>query len=224
MIAKTIAGALLAALSTLAALPALASLPAADSQLLDLRYVSGNMTQQSSLNLPLGINNYLVGNFRLETRDPNESFIGYCADPFQWANSSYQTYAVTALAGAVDAVRYANVSRLFEHAYAATLTNATKAAGFQLALWEVFNDDGDLGNGLVKTTPGSNAGIVTEAQNLLDALPSWTDVGTAYDLRFYTSGSYQDYIVAVAIPEPGQYALLLAGLGLLAYWNRRRNA
>lgn len=217
-IAKTIAGALLAALSTLAALPAAAS------QIVDLRYAGANMTQQSSLSLPLGVNNYLVGSLRFETRNPNESFIGYCADPFQWANSSYQTYAVTALADVADAVRYASVSRLFGHAYAATLSNATKAAGFQLALWEVFNDDGFLNSGSVKTTASSNASIVAEAQNLLDALPSWTDVGTIYDLQFYTNGNYQDYIVAVAIPEPGQYALLLAGLGLLGYWNRRRNA
>ena len=219
-IAKTIAGALLAALSTLAALPAAAS------QIVDLRYAGANMTRQSSLSLPLGVNNYLVGSLRFETRNPNESFIGYCADPFQWASGSYHEYAVTALAdAAVNAVRYASVSRLFGHAYAATLTNATKAAGFQLALWEVFNDDGFLNSGSVKTTANSNASIVTEAQNLLNALSSWTDVGTAYDLQFYTNGNYQDYIVvAGVIPEPGQYALLLAGLGLLGYWNRRRNA
>lgn len=218
--AKTIAGALLTALSTLVALPAAAS------QIVDLRYAGTNMTRQTPLNLPLGVHNYQVGSLRFETRNPDESFIGYCADPFQWANSSYREYTVTALAdAAVNAVRYASVSRLFGHAYAATLSNATKAAGFQLALWEVFNDDGFLNSGQVRTTATSNASIVTEAQNLLNALPSWTDVGTAYDLQFYTNSNYQDYIVvAGVIPEPEQYVLLLGGLGLLGYWNRRRKA
>jgi len=124
------------------------------------------------------------------------------------------------------------VTRLFGHAYADSLVNATKAAGFQLALWEVFNDDGNLNSGAVKITSSTNASIVSAAQSLLTALPSWTDVGTAYDLKFYGNDTYQDYIGVAglietsvpAIPEPEQYALLLAGLGVLGWSVRRRKA
>lgn len=231
MNAKTLAAALFAAVSA-AAMPVHATVP--DVQLTELRYAGGNMTLNTRLSLPLGGNlSYQIGNYRFETRNPDDSFIGYCADPFQWANGSYREYAVMPLAAQVeDAARYGNVTRLFGHAYADTLLNANKAAGFQLALWEVFNDDGNLSSGKVRVTAGSNAGIVAEAQRLLAALPGWTDTGTAYDLKFYANGSYQDYIAVdgllstsvPAIPEPEQYALLLAGLGMLGWKLRRRKA
>jgi hypothetical protein len=228
MIAKMLAASLFA----VAALPAAATLP--DMQPMELRYAGGNLTMNTRLSLPVGGTlNYQIGNYRFETRNPDDSFVGYCADPFQWANGSYREYAAMPLADHVDdAARYANVTRLFGHAYADTLISATKAAGFQLALWEVFNDDGNLGSGKVKVAATSNAGIVAEAQSLLAALPGWTDVGTTYDLRFYANGTYQDYIGVAglvetsvpAIPEPEQYALLLAGLGVLGWTVRRRKS
>lgn len=230
MKANKLAAALLAALSTAATLPASATVPG--MQLMELRYASGNMTMNTRLSLPVGGTlNYQIGNYRFETRNPDDSFIGYCADPFQWANGSYREYAVMSLADHVDdAVRYTNVTRLFGHAYADTLVNASKAAGFQLALWEVFNDDGNLNSGNVRIVATSNVGIVAEAQRLLAALPNWADVGTPYDLKFYANGSYQDYIAVdgllstsiPAIPEPEQYALLLAGLGMMGWMLRRR--
>lgn len=232
MIAKQLAAALFAVASAIAAQPVIAAAP--DVQLMELRYAGGNMVLSTRLTLPVGGNlNYQIGNYRFETRNPEDSFIGYCADPFQWANGSYREYAVMPLADQInDAGRYASVTRLFGHAYADTLVNATKAAGFQLALWEVFNDDGNLGSGKVKVLSSSSAGIISEAQRLLSLLPTWTDAGTAYDLKFYGNGTYQDYIAVdglietsvPAIPEPEQYALLLAGFGVLGWSLRRRKA
>jgi hypothetical protein len=205
---------------------------------LDIRYQSTVNGLTTQLDLPLaGSANYLLGNYNFATRDTQTqasagSFIGYCVDPFQWASSSFHTYEVKPLSSFLDVSsdRYADVTRLFGHAYADSLTNATKAAGFQLALWEVFNDDGNLAGGSVRTTTGTSMAIKGEAQSLLDLLNTWTDVGTSYKLTFHENSMYQNYLAVTginssnvpAIPEADSYAMLLAGLGLLGFMARRR--
>jgi len=205
---------------------------------LDIRYQSTANGLATQLYLPLaGSANYQLGNYNFATRDTQTqasagSFIGYCVDPFQWASSSFHTYEVKPLSSFLDVSsdRYADVKRLFGHAYADSLTNATKAAGFQLALWEVFNDDADLAGGSVRTTTGTSMAIKGEAQSLLDLLNTWTDVGTSYKLTFHENSIYQNYLAVTgidpvnvsAIPEADSYAMLLAGLGLLGFMARRR--
>jgi hypothetical protein len=232
MKSKLFLAALLAAGSFCA--PAFSAAPT-PMQTLDIRYASTAAGMVTQLQLPLGGTrpaNYVVGNYNFDTSVPEGSFLGYCADPFQWASGSFHTYQAMALSDHVapDSARYDTVSKLFGHAYQGSLLGATKAAGFQLALWEVFNDDGNLATGAVRTTARTNAGVVSEAQSLLAALPTWSDVGVAYDLMFYSNASYQDYIavaslapsVVPAIPEPESYALMLAGLGLLGWSAGRR--
>lgn len=213
------------------------TLPAGTGSL-DIRYQSTAKGVTTQLNLPLGGSaSYVLGNYNFATRDtqtqaPAGSFIGYCVDPFQWASSSFHTYEAKPLNSFLDASsdRYANVTRLFGHAYEASLTDTTKAAGFQLALWEVFNDDGNLNSGLVRTTASTNGLVKSEAQSLLSSLSSWSDSGTAYRLTFYENAMYQNYLAVTgidpvsipAIPEADSYALLLAGLGVLGFVARRR--
>ncbi len=227
---------LAALLTTLCAGAAHATLPqegVPQPQTMQLKYhhtVAGIATQ---LQLPLaGTATYVAGNYSFETQTPAGSFLGYCVDPFQWASPSFHAYEAMPLADHLAQPLLTRVDMLFGHAYGGSLLNATKAAGFQLALWEVFNDDGNLSAGAVRKTARTNGNVASEAQSLLDALPGWTTgTGyTAYDLMFYENATYQDYIsvaglapvVVPAIPEPENYALMLAGLGLLGWSASRR--
>ncbi len=232
--------ALLASVVVLAGSAHAAVSGAADSRnQLDVRYknTASGLTTQLILPLSPSAKDYSVGNYLFEMRDTQTrafagSFIGYCVDLSQWASSSFQTYEARPLDSflAAASTRYANVTRLFGHAYQDSLNDPTKSAGFQLALWEVFNDDGNLGSGLLRTTNRTSSLVISEAQSLLTALASWSDTGTAYQLTFYENAIYQNYLAVtgtgtgsvLAIPEADSYALLLAGLGVIGWVARRR--
>ena len=166
--------------------------------------------------------NVYVGSYLLQQEGQAGSFAAYCVDPFQTSSPSFQPYDRSPLAAAnlpaVQTDRFAAVSKLFGNAYAGSLTSATKAAGFQLALLELWYDDGVLTTGTIQTLGSSDPGMVAEAQYLLDSVAGWS-VGTTYDLTLFSNATYQDYVTAV--PEPSTYALLVAGLGMLGTIVRR---
>ncbi len=190
-----------------------------------LHYAGPGSTLTTQVTLPTGTHNYIVGNYRLEPSGPAQSFLAFCVDPFQWASGSDRSYDKSSLASFLSGstTKLAEVTALFGHAYAGTIGNATKAAGFQLALWEVFNDNQDLSSGVVRTTGLTNKGAADEADRLLDALSGWTSTpGTAYQLTMYSNASHQDFLAATPVPEPETVALLLGGLALLGVATRRR--
>jgi hypothetical protein len=205
-----------------ATLTAFGGLAAADT--VSLHYAGPGSVLTTEAQLPTGTRNYYVGSYRIETRNPADSFLAFCVDPFQWASSGYLDYGRESLAGFLSGAptRLAEVTSLFGHAYADTVGNATKAAGFQLALWEVFNDDKSFSTGSVRTTGSTSLAAKAEAQRLLDALPTWTTPGTAYRLTIYSNGAQQDFLAATPVPEPEAAALLLAGMVLLGAIARRR--
>lgn len=230
--------ALVAALSAgFAAAPAAANVTAANVSVVEtvqLRYVSPAAALVTQVRLPLGNQNYYVGNYNFQTQTPDSSFQAYCVDPFQYASASYRSYEKSALSSflSASAQKLADVTSLFAHAYAGTIGNATKAAGFQLALWEVFSDDRNLASGNVFTTTRTNGAAVAEANSLLAnvAAASWTTPAEDYDLTIFSNGQAQDYLAATLgvgpsttpVPEPESAALMLAGLGLLGFASRRR--
>lgn len=175
-----------------------------------------------------GVDNYIyIGSYQIQQQGQPGSFAAYCVDPFQDVNSSYVAYERSPLVAANlppdQTARFAAVSRLFGNAYAGSLADGTRAAGFQLALWEVWQDDGMLTTGSIRSLGSSDAGMVAEANRLLANMPGWS-AGTAYDLTYYFNAAYQDYASALVleVPEPGTYALLLAGLGMLGLARRRQ--
>ena len=106
------------------------------------------------------------------------------------------------------------------------------SASLQLAIWEIvydtdkFNANGGhyyLNSGDFYST-GNSAGnpqeVVDQAQIWLDHLLEYSY--GIYTVRGYVSPNKQDVIVFTPIPEPGTYALMLAGLGLLGFVGRRR--
>lgn len=129
----------------------------------------------------------------------------------------------------------ASVQRLFS-VYYPTLSTASPAAsalGFQLALWELYNDNGSLtsgslafgtaGNGseLSKAVLNTAAGMLATAQNSAIAIDN------KFSFTRYAAAGAQPVVTATAIspvPEPATYAMLGAGLALVGWAARRRNA
>lgn len=103
--------------------------------------------------------------------------------------------------------------------------DATSAAAFQVALWNLYFDtDLSLSGGAFKWTGAAGAPVATAAQALLDQVGSYG--GNDYQrwtLYTFDSERHQNYISATyRVPEPGTLALLLLMLGAFALASRRR--
>jgi len=190
-----------------------------------LRYAGPSATIDTQVLIPVRATpiSIRMGAYDIERQSPAGSFIAYCSDPFQYSHGSFSAYDSRPLATHLAAApaRLADVALLFGNAYAGSLASATGAAGFQLALWEMWHDDKNLDFGIVQATAGTSALVRAEAQSLLDQLGGWT-AGTPYRITVYASDDYQDYVTATPVPEPAAWALMLAGLGLAGGFARRR--
>lgn len=146
----------------------------------------------------------------------------FCIDPFHTSLASSSGYQYTPLAdapkppGTMGAAKADQISRLWAMAYSPTM-NATQAAGFQLAIWQIVG-------GAYFSFTGSDYG----ASVLLANLASY--VGQGANLIALT-GPGQDYVVPdlapriVAVPETGAtLSLLMAAVIALAIADRHRRA
>lgn len=214
-------------LKSLSALTLLASLALVSTQSFaqtaSVSFQGTNTGQSLNLTLPAaGTGSYYSGSLNIDVG--GTPFVAYCIDPSQFATGTSLQYNVSSVLAPPFSGAQANwISNLYSQSYATTGT-ATNSAAFQLALWELANDDGLLNGGTVQATnlsgtaEGLAASMIYNAQN--------TAAGpTQYSLTLYTNSVKQDYLVAVtAVPEPETYAMLLAGLGLMGFTVRRRRA
>jgi len=128
--------------------------------------------------------------------------------------------------------------RLYETYYTTVLGSnlnnpAPKAKAFQLALWELNNDNGNLLSGNLRFANLSNA-VVADANAMLSTALGSMLIHNTYQYTSLSSigagvNSQKMLTVALstapvsAIPEPGTYALLFAGLGMLGLLARFRS-
>lgn len=146
--------------------------------------------------------------------------------------TTYTNYtAMTPAAYGFTATQVGLFNRLYTDYYATSHTNGVNAAAFQIAVWEItYDGNGALNHGADTFTlgAGGNATAKSTAASWLSSLTplassAWTF--TVLDSRV-TGGqsATQDLLVAIPVPEPETYALLLAGLGLLGFVARHRKA
>jgi hypothetical protein len=155
------------------------------------------------------------------------SFVTYCTDLFQnfTFNTTYN-YSVVDGATAWGATRSQDLNRLMSAAlFYSVPTNAAQSAAVQAAVWEVLYETSgtyDLNAGTFK----ANSGNAT-TQGYLSALnaAAWANlpnVPITHKVDQLYNRERQDFMVITAVPEPGTYAMMIAGLGMLGFIGRRR--
>jgi hypothetical protein len=121
------------------------------------------------------------------------------------------------------------LGQLFHEAYGEATVDEKHSAAFQLAIWEIVYESGDLnlggGNFKVLNNNG-HADTVLLAQSYLDNLWKFTD---NYDLYLLHSASHQDFVTfgrpfstIQVVPEPAPALLLATALLAMIFVLRRR--
>ena len=165
----------------------------------------------------------------------SNDFLAFCIAPTIHMNNTapgYATYTVNTAFVAIDSEK-----RLFEKYFgninsnrsSGLYTPTSNAASFQLALWELRNDNGNLGTGLLAFNLGLGANsVVTGAKTMLDfALNTNNVILNTYSYTSFESAESQTLLTATAasaVPEVDSWAMLLAGLGVLGFMCRRKAA
>lgn len=117
--------------------------------------------------------------------------------------------------------KFTLLGQLFHEAYGQATIDEAHSAAFQLAIWEIVYDSGNLnlGGGTFQVLNNyGHAATVALAQSWLTNLSNFTD---NYDLIMLSSPSHQDFVTfgrtfiqLQSVPEPA--SLLLAAAALLA--------
>src|SRR5450830_390351 len=100
---------------------------------------------------------------------------------------------------------------------------AASDAAFQLALWELNNDNSNLSTGELRFRSLSNV-VVSEGNAMLVRATGSGSIKNLYNYTSLTSvnPASQTLLSVSPVPEAQTWAMLVAGLGLLGFMARRR--
>lgn len=159
-------------------------------------------------------------------------FLALCVEPATPLDKNTALYAnggsFKGFAGNDD------VARLYSHYYTGITGTDTQSKNnslsFQLALWELYKDDGNLNTGTLAFPVGWSDNTATTKAILAKSVEminyASTDanvIDQRYAFTQYTMKDSQTIVVAAPVPEPATYAMLGAGLALVGFAARRRN-
>ena len=172
--------------------------------------------------------------------DSGPTFESFCIDVWQYLSFNHTPayvigtdYTYKSPAQMVNYVPHAgsplmtstvlgNLSRLYDEATTLGYHTATGSAALQLGVWEIAFEGTnayDLTTGNFKSAPSST--VTTQTTTWLNGLAGYS--ATKYLVNGYVSATNQDVIFFTPVPEPGTYAMMLAGLGLMGFVARRRS-
>jgi hypothetical protein len=180
-----------------------------------------------------GVGGQFNGNFWSGGAMPADSFFQFfCIELGQYSNAGPNTYTASILSD--DDLR-----KLYDVAYPnksagdfwnggqttfGGFPDATAAAAFQVAVWNiVFDNDLSLSGGSFQWT-GALTSVSTAAQALLNQVANYSGNGyQRWTLYRFDSASYQNYVSATyAVPEPATIGLLGIALAAFGIASRRR--
>lgn len=192
--------------------------------------VSGSQIIDAKAKLFKGSARQSTALYEMSTPSLSEQFFAYCIEPAinVGQHAVYEAHDY-------NATVKTSVKALYEVAYADTLlnigTDAAKAKQmvFQLALWELNNDDSNLFSGTQAFTANLNP-QVEAAQALINSLSTYklknlysytnfTGVDSVTNLK---SQTMLGVTAITPVPEVGTWAMMAAGLGLVGMMGRRR--
>ncbi|WP_095589496.1 PEP-CTERM sorting domain-containing protein [Actibacterium ureilyticum] len=155
-----------------------------------------------------------AGLIRLQDTD-GAAFLAWAIDPFHAVNTSDDYKATDTLSTAAKA----NIDRLYSSAFA-SVSNATDAAGFQLALWEIVTDS-DTGLDL-QSGDFSIRGKAAKYQKAATYLDGLADAETGrWNISYFSANSSGANLVS-ATPVPVPAALGMLGLALAGLYGASR--
>lgn len=159
------------------------------------------------------------------TLNAQDSFLAFCVEP----TVGLQGHAVYT-ASQADVKN--SVKALYETSYTAAMHDSVSQKAFQLALWELVADDGNIyDNGGVQYFLSGTNSSADAAFQMLDQASKHTVLSNMYTYTSFTgtgsNGSASQELLGVQmaapVPEVSTWAMLGLGLGLIGFVGRRKS-